>query len=83
LPTHQDAITRQREKDPMMQIRATHPTDPDLPMPPLPGRPGQVPDPDLVPDPMPMPGPDPDPDAIPVQDPELPRPGEIVPPVRA
>ncbi len=50
----------------------------DLPEPPLPGQPGQEPDPDTFPDPMP------DPDPIPpAKDPYLPQPGEIVPPIHS
>jgi hypothetical protein len=51
--------------------------DHDLPMPPLPGQPGQEPDPDTFPDPMP------DPSPIPAQDPDLPQPGEVVPPIHS
>lgn len=49
----------------------------DLPEPPLPGQPGQEPDPDTFPDPMP------DPRPIPVKDPDLPQPGEVVPPIHS
>lgn len=55
---------------------ASHPPDPDLPEPILPDQPGEDPAPDTYPDPMP------DPDPQPTRDPDLPRPGEVVPPVR-
>lgn len=57
------------------------PEDQDIPDMPLPGLPGEEPYPDIFPDPMPDPMPDPDP--IPVHDPQLPQPGEIVPPIHS
>ena len=47
------------------------PSEPDLPVP------GDPVEPDIYPDPMP------DPQPVPVQDPQLPPPGRITPPVRA
>jgi len=69
--------------------RASLPADPDVTPTPLPGQPGRQPDPDVQPNPLPDPDPLPEPDPFPrpedppVQDPVLPTPGEIVPPIHS